>query len=59
MTDKDVKQEIQRLRSKLTGEMFQDMETHQEIYRLKLILNPEIAKNPEMDQDDDCLSCGS
>ena len=59
MTDKDVKQEIKRLRSKLSGEMFQDMETHQEIYRLKLILNPEIAKNPEMDQDDDCLSCGS
>jgi len=59
MTDKDIKQEIKRLRSKLTGEMFKDMKTHQEIYDLKRILNPEIENNPELDQDDECLACGS
>ena len=59
MTEKDIKQEIKRLRSKLTGEMFQDMKTHQEIYDLKRILNPEIENNPELDQDDECLACGS
>ena len=59
MTEKDIKQEIKRLRSKLTGEMFQDMKTLQEIYDLKKILNPEIENNPELDQDDECLACGS
>ena len=59
MTEKDIKQEIKRLRSKLTGEMFKDMKTHQEIYDLKRILNPEIVNNPELDQDEECLACGS
>ena len=59
MTEKDIKQEIKRLRSKLTGEMFKDMKTHQEIYDLKVIRNPEIKNNPEIDLDDECLACGS
>ena len=40
------------------GEMFEDMETLQQIYELKLILNPEIKNNPDLDEDD-CLSCGA
>ena len=58
MNEKDIKAEIKRLKSKIKGEMFEDMETLQQIYELKLILNPEIKNNPSLDEDD-CLSCGS
>jgi hypothetical protein len=34
------------------------METHQKIYELKKILNPDIVANPQLD-DDECISCGS
>lgn len=59
MNDKDINAEIRALKSKLTGNLFDDMQTQQEIYELKKILNPEIVTNPEMDDDDECLSCGS
>jgi hypothetical protein len=55
---KDVEAEIKRLESKITGDMYEDMELMQQIYELKVILNPEIENNPEQD-DDDCLYCGS
>ena len=58
MNEKDIKAEIKRLKSKIKGEMFEDMETLQQIYELKLILNPEIKNNPHLDEDD-CLSCGA
>ena len=58
MNEKDVKAEIKRLKTKITGEMFKDMETLQQIYELKLILNPEIKNDPSLDEDD-CLSCGA
>ena len=57
--DKEVRAEIQKLKSTLTGNLFEDMETQQAIYDLKLLLTPEIAKRPELDEDDECLSCGS
>jgi hypothetical protein len=57
--DEEVKAEIQRLKSTLTGNLFEDMETQQLIYDLKLLLNPEIKVKPELDEDDECLSCGS
>jgi hypothetical protein len=59
MNEKEINQEIKRLKSKLTGELFADMKTQQEIYELKILLKPEIIKNPDMDEDDECLSCGS
>lgn len=59
MNDKDINAEIRALKSKLTGNLFDDMQTQQEIYELKKILNPEIVTNPELDDDDECLSCGS
>jgi hypothetical protein len=46
------------MKATLTGDLFQDMETQQKIYELKLQMNPEIAVNPQLD-DDECLSCGS
>jgi len=55
---KDVEAEIKRLESKITGDMYEDMELMQQIYELKVILNPAIENNPEQD-DDDCLYCGS
>ena len=58
MNEKDVKAEIKRLETRITGDMYEDMETIQMIYDLKLILNPEIENKPELD-DDDCLYCGS
>lgn len=56
--EKDIQAEIRALKSTLTGELFHDMNVQSEIYKLKLILNPKIATNPELD-DDECLSCGS
>ena len=58
MNEKDVKAEIKRLETRITGDMYEDMETMQMIYDLKLILNPEIENKPEFDEDD-CLYCGS
>lgn len=56
--DDILRQEIANLKSTLTGDLFQDMDTQQKIYELKVQLNPEIVANPELD-DDECLSCGS
>ena len=60
METNEIKQKIQELQSKLTGDIFQDGELMQEIYDLKKILNPEIENHPELDDDDEgCLYCGS
>jgi hypothetical protein len=56
--EEQIRQEIDALKATLTGDLFQDMETQQKIYELKLQMNPEIAVNPQLD-DDECLSCGS
>jgi hypothetical protein len=54
------KDEIEKLKSKLTGDIFKDGEIMQQIYELKKQLNPEIETNPELDDDEDgCLYCGS
>ena len=58
MNEKDVKAEIKRLETRITGDMYEDMETMKQIYVMKLILIPEIENKPELD-DDDCLYCGS
>lgn len=59
MTEQEIRDKIAELKSKLTGNLFEDGETQQEIYELKKILNPAIESNPELDDDDECLSCGS
>lgn len=46
------------LKSKLTGNLLEDAETHSQMYELKKLLNPEIVNKPELD-DDECLACGS
>ena len=52
--------EIETLKSKLTGNLFEDGETQQAIYELKKQLNPEIESNPMAEVDDEgCLYCGS
>jgi hypothetical protein len=58
MTEEQIKSKIAELKATLTGDLFQDGETQQEIYELKKQLNPAIEMNPELD-DDICLSCGS
>ena len=55
---KDIEAEIIALKSKLTGNLFKDAETHSEIYALKLMINPQIKNNPSLD-DNECLACGS
>lgn len=56
----DIKQQIEELKAKLTGNLFEDGEVMMEIYNLKKQLNPEIENNPEADEDEnDCLYCGS
>lgn len=58
LNEKDLLNEIQRLKTKLSGNLIQDSQTQQEIYDLKKLLKPEIANHPELDEDD-CLNCGS
>ena len=56
-----IEQKIEELKSFLTGDLFQDGDILQKIYELKKELNPAIADNPELDDDDleECLYCGS
>jgi hypothetical protein len=55
-----IKEQIEQLKAKLTGNIFEDGELMMEIYELKKQLNPEIVDNPELDDDEnDCLYCGS
>lgn len=60
MNEIEIKQEIDRLKSTLTGDIFKDGETQQVIYELKKQLNPRIEEHPEEDDDSDgCLNCGA
>jgi len=59
METTQIQDEIKRLKATLTGNLFEDGETQQRIYELKKQLNPEIEAHPELDEDDECLSCGS
>ena len=55
-----IKEKIEELKAKLTGNLFEDGELMMEIYELKKQLNPEIETNPEADEDEDgCIFCGS
>ncbi len=55
-----IEEQIEELKAKLTGNIFEDGELMMEIYNLKKQLNPEIETNPELDDDEnDCLFCGS
>ena len=58
MNESEINAEIRSLKDTLTGDLLDDMETHQKIYELKKILNPEIVSNPQLDEDE-CISCGS
>lgn len=53
-----IKEQIENLKAKLTGDLFQDGDIMQKIYELKKQLNPEIENNPELDDDDEgCIFC--
>jgi hypothetical protein len=55
-----IKEQIEELKSFLTGDLFADGELMMEIYELKKQLNPEIVDNPEADDDFfTCEACGS
>jgi hypothetical protein len=59
-TNMEIKEKIEQLKAKLTGNLFEDGELMMEIYELKKQLNPEIVDNPEADEDEDgCIFCGS
>ncbi len=60
MSEQEVLNKIEELKSTLTGDLFQDGETQQAIYDLKRSLKPEIESNPDLDDFDDegCLMCG-
>lgn len=58
----ELKLKIDELRSTLTGDLFADMETQQEIYNLKKELAKEQGITIEQYEDNDqeeCLYCGS
>lgn len=59
MNEEEIKKQIDSLKSTLTGDLFEDMSTQQEIYELKKKLNPAIEDDPSLDDDEDCLYCGS
>ena len=56
-----IEQQIEELKSFLTGDLFEDGDILQKIYELKKELNPAIVDNPELDDEDEngCLFCGS
>lgn len=55
-----IKEQIEELKSMLTGDLFKDGDIQQKIYDLKKQLNPAIVDNPELDDDlEECLACGS
>lgn len=53
-----LQRQIEELKAQLSGNLFDDMELHNQIYELKKLINPEIVNNPEQDLDE-CISCGS
>tara|TARA_R100001443_G_C3338426_1_gene173928 strand:- start:356 stop:538 length:183 start_codon:yes stop_codon:yes gene_type:complete len=55
----EIKEKIKDLKEKLTGDLFNDIELQQKIYELKKTLVPEIVEEPELDDEEDCLYCGS
>lgn len=59
MTEETIKNEIAALKLQLTGNLLEDGDIQQKIYELKKLLNPRIETNPEPEEDDDCLYCGS
>lgn len=61
MNEETIKQEIDKLKETLSGNLLADGETQQKIYELKKQLKPEIETQPELDDFDDegCLYCGS
>lgn len=59
MTEDQTNDRIKTLQATLTGNLFTDGEIQQEIYELKKSLKPEIVDNPELDDFEECLSCGS
>jgi len=59
MREEELKKEIEVLRSALTGNLLEDIEIQQKIYEIKKMLKPEIVENPELNDDEGCLSCGA
>lgn len=55
--EQKIKEEIHALKLLLTGDIFKDGALQQKIYELKKQLKPEIVTNPELDDDEGCLSC--
>ena len=54
----EIKEQIEVLKAKLTGNLFEDGEVMMEIYNLKKKLNPEIENNPDADDDEEgCIFC--
>ena len=50
MQNKDIRQEINRLSSKLTGMLDKDIQTNKEIYRLQKMLITEIENKKDPDR---------
>lgn len=55
MTQEDIQEEINTLKSQLTGDMFKDMEIRDQIHNLEMKLN---GVKP-IDSHIDCVGCGS
>jgi len=53
-----MQEKIDELKKQLTGNLYDDMDIHNEIYQIKKQMNPEIVNNPQLDQDE-CEACGS
>jgi len=50
-----LEQEIQRLKDSLTGNMFEDMDTRDQIHNLEM----QLSGTKPMDSHFDCIGCGS
>ncbi len=53
-----LQRQIEELKAQLSGNLFDDLELHNQIYELKKLINPAIVNNPEQDLEE-CIGCGS
>tara|TARA_R110000803_G_scaffold44486_3_gene94141 strand:+ start:6402 stop:6575 length:174 start_codon:yes stop_codon:yes gene_type:complete len=52
-------QKIQEIESTLTGNLWDDAPKMAEIYEIKKTLTPAQEQQEEVEEEDDCLYCGS
>ena len=59
MTSEEIREEIVKLESRLTGDFLKDMDSRDQIHSLEMRLNKVQSVNEVCNMDEGCTSCGS